>query len=175
MKKWLSVACMAGFLFAWAGTAWAQPEPIRQVEVFRKPGIDFRLFKFIGDEISVNIQPAATWSIDKSDPFLKARIQELSLKAAKQEGWVPISTVDADVKVAIRVYEWGRLQNSHDQNLMEFLTIEVNAYSVSSGAMIFRASGKYSRVDPLETTTDKVNEAYVSILAEILTALRTNG
>jgi len=174
MKKWGSTFLAAIVLMLCTGLVYAAPEPVRQVEMIRKPGIDFRQFKSVGNEISVSIQPTSSWAIDKTDPFLRQRIQDLTLKAAKNQGWVPIENVDADVKLAVKILEWGRLRNTQDQNLMEYVTLEFKAYSATAEGEILRGTGKYSRVDPVESGLEKVNEAYVSILEEFLAALHLN-
>ena len=173
MKKWCSALC-AAILLLGGGLASAQPEPVRQVEMVKKPGVDFHQLKSVGNEVSVSIQPTSDWAIDKSDPFLRQRIQELTLKAAKKQGWIPVDNVDADVKLSVKILEWGRLRNSGDQNLMEFVTLEFKAYSARAEGLILRGTGKYSRVDPTESGLEKVNEAYSSILEEFLSALHGN-
>ena len=174
MKKWCSMLCVAGLLLLGMRMAYAQPEPVRQVEMARKPGVDFRQFKSVGMDVSVSFRPTSDWAIDKSDPFLEQRIQDLTLKAAKNQGWVPIDNVDADVKLSVKVLEWGRLRNTNDQNLMEYVTLEFRAYSASAEGLILRGTGKYSRVDPVEPDLTKVNEAFVSIMEEFLAALHVN-
>ena len=174
MKKWCSVFCVAGLLFFGMGLASAQPEPVRQVEMIRKPGINFHQFKSVGTEVSVSLAPTSDWAIDKSDPFLQLRIQDLTLKAAKKQGWVPIDNVDADLKLAVKILEWGRLRNSKDPNLLEFVTVEFKAYSTTAEGLVFRGMGKYSRVDPDEPDLTRVNKAFVSIMEEFLAELHSN-
>ena len=58
---------------------------------------------------------------------------------------------------------------------MEFFALECRAYSVASGEMIMRATARYSRVDPVEGSMEKMHEAFVSVMEEILLALKTNG
>ena len=164
---------MAGLLFV-AGIAYAQPAPVHQVEMFRKPGIDFRQLKSVGMDVEVSLAPTADWAMDRSDPFLKQRIQELVLKAAKKQGWIAAENEFADVKLSVKILEWGRLRNSKDANLMEFATFEVKAHSSAAEGLVFRGAGKYSRVDPAEQDLSKVNEAFLSIMEELMAALHCN-
>ena len=172
MKKWCRSLLVAGLLFV-AGIAYAQPAPVHQVEMFRKPGIDFRQFKSVGMDVEVSLAPTADWAMDRSDPFLKQRIQELVLKAAKKQGWIAAENEFADVKLSVKILEWGRLRNSKDANLMEFAAFEVKAHSPAAG-MVFRGAGKYSRVDPVEQDLSKVNEAFLSMMEELMAALHRN-
>lgn len=171
MKKWCSAFCLVIFLLMGMGLAYAQPEPIYQVEMNRKPGIDFRRFKSVGNEISVSFHPNSDWAVEKSDPFLKQRIQAISLRVVKNKGWVAVENMDADLRLSVKILEWGRLRNTQDQNLMEYLKFELSGYSATDEGLVFRGTGQYSRVDPTEQNLGKVNEAYRSILEELLASL----
>ena len=173
MKKWCRSLLVAGLLLV-AGIAYAQPAPVHQVEMFRKPGIDFRQLKSVGMDVEVSLAPTADWAMERSDPFLKQRIQELVLKAAKKQGWIAAENEFADVKLSVKILEWGRLRNSKDANLMEFATFEVKAHSSAAEGLVFRGAGKYSRVDPAEQDLSKVNEAFLSIMEELMAALHCN-
>ncbi len=107
----------------------AATKPTRLLEVFRKPGVNFSQFKSIGDEIIVSIRPVGASFFDNSDPFLRQRIKEMTIQAAKRQGWAPTDNSSADVRLSVKITEWGRFRNNYDQNLMEFLAIEVKAYS----------------------------------------------
>ena len=173
MYRGLKIAMLAIFLLASAEmTASAQPEPTKLVEVFLKPGIDAKQFKTMGDNPSVSIDPTASWSIDSSDPFLKLRIREVLVNSMKRQGFVLVDSSDADLKLKVKVTQWGRLRSSQDLNLMEYLDLEAKVIAVVSGDLILKATGKYSRIDPLENTPDKLNEACGSIMDEILASLR---
>jgi hypothetical protein len=173
MRKRFWVLCVTGLLLLGMGIAYAQPEPVRLVEMTKKPGVDFRQFTSVGTDVSVSIRPTSEWAIDKTDPFLKQRVQDLTLKAAKNQGWVTTST-DADVKLSVKILEWGRMRATNDQNLMEYVTVEFKADSAASGGLIFLGTGRYSRVDPVEPDLNKVNDAFVSIMEEMLAAMRVN-
>lgn len=170
MKRWCSALCLATLLLFGAVTAYAEPEPVRLVEMVKKPGIDFRQFKSVGTEVSVSLQPANSWSIERSDPFLRQRIQTLALAAAKKQGWIPVDNADADLKLKLKIFEWGRLRNSQDQNLMEYVQFELRAESAQEG-LVMRGTAKYNRVDPTEPDLSKVHEAFGSLLEEIFAAL----
>lgn len=174
MRKWWGAFCLAAVLLAGTGLVCAQSEPVRQVEMIRKPGIDFRQYKSVGMDVSVSFQPSSSWAIEKGDPFLEQRIQELSLTAAKNQGWVPIDNVSADVKLSVKILEWGRLRNAQDPNLMEYATFELKVYSSTAEGPVFRGTGKYRRAAPPESGMEKVNDVYVSMMEELLAALRTN-
>ena len=175
MKKIWAGLLTALFLTMCASAAMAAPEPTKLVEVFRKPGVNYSGFKSIGNEVSISIRPVGDSFYDPSDPFLRQRLSEMTLLAAKNQGWVPIDNTSADVRVSVKLTEWGRFRNKQDQNLMEFFALECRAYSVSSGEMILRATARYSRVDPVEGSMEKMNAAFVSAMEEILLALKTNG
>ena len=170
MRKWCAVLCLTVLLSFGAVPAYAVPEPVRQVEVARKPGVDFRQFKSVGTEVSVSLQPANSWSIERSDPFLRQRIQTLALAAAKKQGWIPVDNADADLKLKLKIFEWGRLRNSNDQNLMEYVQFELRAESAQDG-LVMRGIAKYNRVDPTEPDLSKLHEAFGSLLEELLAAL----
>lgn len=174
MKKRTILLLAFMLAVAFTGTVMASPEPTRLVEVFRKPGVNFTQFKSVGEEVSISIRPAGASYFDNSDPFLRRRIAEMTLLAAKQQGWVAIDNPSADVRLSVRVTEWGRFRNNKDQNLMEFLAIEVKAYSREPNELVLQATGRYSRVDPEEESMDKMNSAFVSILAEILAKQKFN-
>jgi len=174
MKKPAILLFTTLLMLVFAGIALAAPEPTRLIEVFRKPGVNFRPFKSVGNEISVNIRPEGESFFDASDPFLRERIAEMTLNAAKQQGWVLTENSNADIRLAVKIAEWGRFRNKHDQNLMEFFTIEVNAHSRESDGLILRARGRYSRVDPVEESTNQMHIEFLSIMAEILRALQSN-
>ena len=174
MKKFWCALFVVGILLLGAVPVFAQPDPVYQVEMVRKPGIDFRQFKSVGSDVSISLDPNSDWAIDKKDSFLEQRIQTLSLKAAKKQGWIPTENTYADLKLSVKVLEWGRLRNSADQNLMEFVNFELKVYSSASEGPIFRASGRYSRVDPEENDLAKVADAYSSILEDMLAALHKN-
>ena len=142
------------------------------MEVFLKPGIDFRQFKSVGKDVSVSIQPAYFWSVEKSDSFLRQRIREIVGKSVKKQGFAIVEIADADLNLKVIITQWGRFQNSQFLNLMEYLNLEVRAYSGVTGDMLMRATGSYSRVDPLENSAEKLNEAFESIMDEILTSMR---
>ena len=145
------------------------------MEVFRKPGVSYSGFKSIGNEVSISISPVGDSFYDRSDPFLRQRLAALSLVAAKNQGWVAIENTGADVRISVKLTEWGRFRNKQDQNLMEFFALECRAYSVASGETILRATARYSRIDPVEGSMEKMNAAFVSVMEEILLALKTNG
>ena len=170
MKRWCSALCLATLLLFGAVPVYAQPEPVRMVEMVKKPGVDFRQFKSLGTEVSVSLQPANSWSIEQNDPFLRQRIQTLTLAAAKKQGWVPVDNVDADLKLKLKIFEWGRLRNSQDQNLMEYVQFELRAESAQEG-LVLRGTAKYNRVDPTESDLSKVHEAFGSLLEEFFAAL----
>ena len=175
MKKIWAGLLTALFLTMCASAAMAAPEPTKLVEVFRKPGVNYSGFKSIGNEVSISIRPVGDSFYDPSDPFLRQRLSEMTLLAAKNQGWVPIDNISADVRVSVKLTEWGRFRNKQDQNLMEFFALECRAYSVASGETILRATARYSRVDPVEGSMEKMNAAFVSVMEEILLALKTNG
>ncbi len=175
MKKIAAGLMTILLLVLCASAALAAPEPTKLVEVFRKPGVNYGGFKSIGNEVSVSIRPAGDSFYDRSDPFLRQRLAELSLTVAKNQGWVAIDNTSADVRISVKLTEWGRFRNKQDQNLMEFFALECRAYSVASGEMIMRATARYSRVDPVEGSMEKMHEAFVSVMEEILLALKTNG
>ena len=175
MKKISAGLVALLFLILCASTALAAPEPTRLVEVFRKPGVNYGGLKSIGNEVSVSIRPVGDSFFDPSDPFLRQRLAELALMAAKNQGWVAIDNPSADVRISVKLTEWGRFRNKQDQNLMEFFALEFRAYSVESGEMILRATARYSRVDPVEGSMEKMNEAFVSVMEEILAALKAKG
>ena len=172
MKKMWAGLLTALFLSVCVGTALAAPEPTKLVEVFRKPGVNYGGFKSIGNEVSISIRPVGDSFFDPSDPFLRQRLAEMSLLAAKNQGWVAIDNPSADVRISVKLSEWGRFRNKQDQNLMEFFALEARAYSVASGEMILRATARYSRVDPVEGSMAKMQEAFVSVLEEILAPLK---
>ena len=157
-----------------ASAALAAPEPNKLVEVFRKPGVSYSGFKSIGNEVSISIRPVGDSFYDPSDPFLRQRLSEMTLLAAKNQGWVPIDNISADVRVSVKLTEWGRFRNKQDQNLMEFFALEVRAHSSASGEMVLRATARYNRVDPVEGSMEKMNAAFVAVMEEILLALKTN-
>ena len=170
MKRWCSALCLAALLLFGAVPVQAQPEPVRLVEMVKKPGVDFRQFKSVGTEVSVSLQPANSWSIERGDPFLRQRIQTLALTAAKKQGWIPVDNADADLKLKLKIFEWGRLRNSNDQNLMEYVQFELRVESAQEG-LVMRGTAKYNRVDPTEPDLSKVHEAFGSLLEEFLAAL----
>ncbi len=170
MKRWCNILCLAVLLSFGAVTVHAEPEPVRLVEMVKKPGVDFRQFKSVGTDVSVSLQPANSWSIERSDPFLRQRIQNLVLAAAKKQGWIPVDNADADLKLKLKIFEWGRLRDSHDQNLMEYVRFELRAESAQEG-LVMRGTAKYNRVDPMEPDLSKVHEAFGSLLEEFLAAL----
>ncbi len=172
MKKMWAGILTALFLTVCTGTALAAPEPTRLVEVFRKPGINYGGFKSIGNEVSISIRPVGDSFYDPSDPFLRQRLGEMSLVAAKNQGWVAIDNPSADVRISVKLTEWGRFRNKQDQNLMEFFALEFRAYSVASAEMILRATARYNRVDPVEGSMEKMNGAFVSVMEEILASLK---
>lgn len=176
MKKWWGALCLAAVMLVGTGLAQAQAqaEPVRRVEIVRKPGIDFRQFKSVGTDVAVSFQPSSSWAIDKGDPYLEQRIQELSLKAAKNQGWVPIDNVSADVKLSVKILEWGRLRNSQGDNLIEYVSFELKVYANAPEGPVFRGTGKYSQVAPTEPNLELAGNAYESMLEELLAALRTN-
>ena len=172
MKMFLKVFILAAVLLTVPGMVCAQPEPTREVDIFLKPGVDVGQFKTVGKEPSVSISPTYSWSVEKSDPFLRQRIREILENSLKKQGFVLVDPVEADLKVKVTISQWGRFRNTSDINLMEYLDLEFRAYAVASGDLILRATGKYSRVDPIEDSTVKLGEAYASILDEILASLR---
>ena len=173
MNRVLKTLVLAILMLSCAGmTAWAEPEPSRLVEVFLKPGVDFKQFKTMAASPSVSFKPDVSWSIDKDDPFYKLRIQSILEKSIKRQGFILADAVDADLKLKLSVRRWGRLRSTHDLNLMEYLDVEAKVYAVASGDMLMRATGKYERVDPLENTPDKMNAAFESRMDEILGSLR---
>lgn len=176
MKKIWSALFVVGFLLMSMGMVYAQPEPVRLVEMVRKPGINFRQYKSIGSEISVSVKPNSDWAIDKRDTFLEQRVQGLTMKAARNQGWLPADNEFGDVRISVKILEWGRLRNTEDQNLMEFVTFELKAYSNTSEGpvLVFRGNGKYRRVDPVETGLEKVADVYGSMMEELMAALHTN-
>jgi hypothetical protein len=174
MKKWWRAFCLTAILLMGTGLAYAQPEPVRHVEVIRKPGVDFRQFKSVGTDVAVSLAPTSSWAIDKRDSFLEQRIQELSLTAAKKQGWVPIDNVSADVKLSLKILEWGRLRTTQNENLAEFVTFELKVYAASAEGPVFRGTGQYSRMAPPEPGLEKMSEAYVSMLEELFAALHKN-
>ena len=174
MKKIAAGLMTILLLVLCASAALAAPEPNKLVEVFRKPGVSYSGFKSIGNEVSISISPVGDSFYDRSDPFLRQRLAALSLVAAKNQGWVAIDNTGADVRISVKLTEWGRFRNKQDQNLMEFFALEVRAYSSASGEMILRATARYSRADPVEESMEKMNAAYVAIMEEILLALKTN-
>ncbi len=174
MKKLAILLFSILLLFGSTKTIVAAPTPVRQVEVFRKPGVNFSQFKSVGDEMIVSIRPVGASFFDNSDPFLRQRIKKMTIQAAKRQGWAPTDNSSADVRLSVKITEWGRFRNNYDQNLMEFLAIEVKAYSRESGEMVLRAAGRYSRVDPVEESMNAMDAEFVSLMAEILTALKTN-
>lgn len=175
MKKLWCALLTAAILLLGAGLAYAQPEPERRVEFVKKPGVSYSQFKSLGSDISVSFSPASEWAIDGSDKFLKQRIQMLTLKAAKNQGWVTAENTVADTRLSIKIMEWGRLRNSADPNLMEVLNFEVKVYAGDAESpLVFRGEGRYRRVDPVENDLSKVAEAYGSLLEELLAALRNN-
>ena len=97
MKKWCNVLCLALLLSFGAAPAFAEPEPVRLVEMVKKPGVDFRQFKSVGTEVSVSLQPASSGSIERSDPFLRQRIQTLALAAAKTQGCITVDNAYAAI------------------------------------------------------------------------------
>ena len=173
MEKLFRV-CILAVLFACCPemSAMGQPEPTKLVEVFLKPGVDFKQFKSMGEKPSVSIKPAVSWSVDTADPFLESRIQETLQKSMKSQGFVLVDAVDADLRLNVKVTQWGRLKSNQDLNLMEYLDFEAKVYAVASGEMILRATGKYSRIDPLEHTQDMMKESFESMMNEILSSLR---
>lgn len=173
MDKLLKVCILAVLFVCCPGmSAMGQPEPAKLVEVFLKPGVDFKQFKSMGEKPSVSIKPAVSWSIDSTDPFLASRIQEILQKSMKNQGFVLVDTVDADLRLNVKVTQWGRLRSNQDLNLMEYLDFEAKVFAAASGEMILRATGKYSRIDPLEHTQDMMNESFESMMNEILSSLR---
>lgn len=174
MKKIITGIMLLLLLSVSAGTAWAAPLPNRTVELYRKPGVNFTQLKSLGEEISVSVRPAGEAYFDSSDPFLRQRVRVLSLEAAKKQGWVAIDNSSADVAVKIRITEWGRFRNRHDQNLLEFFALEVRAMSRTDGELILRANARYSRVDPMEESMEKLHEALQSVMQEIFAALKAN-
>jgi hypothetical protein len=174
MKKIWAGLLTALYLTVCASAAMAAPEPTKLVEVFRKPDVNYSGFKSFGNEVSISIRPVGDSFYDPSDPFLRQRLAEMTLLAAKSQGWVPMDNISADVRVSVKLTEWGRFRNKQDQNLMEFFALEVRAYSSASGEMILRATARYSRVDPVEGSMEKMNAAYTAAMEEILLALKTN-
>ncbi len=172
MKIFLKVFLLAALLLTFPGMASAQPEPTIETDVFLKPGVDVSQFKTVGKDPSVSINPTYSWSVEKADPFLKQRIREILESSIKKQGFVFVDPVDADLRIKLMISQWGRFRNTNDINLMEYLDFEVRAYAVASGELILRATGKYSRVDPLEDSTVKINEACASLLEKILSSLR---
>ena len=174
MKKIWAGLLTALFLMVCTSAAMAAPEPTKLVEVFHKPGVNYSGFKSIGNEVSISIRPVGDSFYDPSDPFLRQRLSEMTLLAAKNQGWVPIDNTSADVRVSVKLTEWGRFRNKQDQNLMEFFALEVRAHSSASGEMVLRATARYNRVDPVEGSMEKMNAAFVAVMEEILLALKTN-
>ena len=175
MKKTRLLMFVVLFLVLSAGSVLASPEPVQLVETFRKPGVNYSQYKSVGEDVSISIQPKGASYYDNSDPFLRQRLKSLAIQAAKKQGWVPLENHYADVRLAIKVTEWGRFRNSHDQNLMEFIAIEVKAYSIETSELVLRGTGRYSRVDPDDESMEKAGEAFVEIMSSIMDALKTNG
>lgn len=175
MKKIVAGLMTILLLMLCASAVLAAPEPTKLVEVFRKPGVNYGGFKSIGSEVPISIRPVGDSFYDRSDPFLRQRLAELSLAAAKNQGWVASDNSSADVRISVKLTEWGRFNNKQDQNLMEFFALECRAYSVASGELILRATARYSRVDPVEGSVEKMNAAFLATMEEILLALKTNG
>ena len=175
MKKvWLLVCAVLLYVLV-SGNVLAAPEPVQLVETFRKPGVNYSQYKSVGEDVSISIQPKGASYYDNSDPFLRQRLKSLTIQAAKKQGWVPMENHHADVRLAIKVTEWGRFRNSHDQNLMEFIAVEAKAYSIETGELVMRSTGRYSRVDPDDESMEKAHEAFVDIMSSIMEALKTNG
>lgn len=174
MKKIWAGLLTALFLMVCTSAAMAAPEPTKLVEVFRKPGVNYNGFKSIGNEVSISIRPVGDSFYDPSDPFLRQRLKEMTLLAAKNQGWVPIDNTSADVRVSVKLTEWGRFRNKQDQSLMEFFALEVRAHSSATGEMVLRATARYNLVDPVEGSMEKMNAAFVAAMEEILLALKTN-
>lgn len=172
MKEFLKVFLLAALLLTFSGIVSAQLAPTRETDVYLKPGVDVSQFRTVGKESPVSINPAYSWSVEKADPFLKQRIREILESSMKKQGFILVDPVDADLKIKVTISQWGRFRNTSDINLMEYLDLEVRAYAVASGELILRATGKYSRVDPLEDSTVRINEACASLLDEILSSLR---
>ena len=138
MKKIWAGLLTALFFMVCASAAMAAPEPTKLVEVFRKPGVNYSGFKSIGNEVSISIRPVGDSFYDPSDPFLRQRLSEMTLLAAKNQGWVPIDNTSANVRVSVKLTEWGRFRNKQDQSLMEFFALEVRAHSSATGEMVLR-------------------------------------
>ena len=175
MKKIGTGLLTALFLMVCTSAAMAAPEPTKLVEVFHKPGVNYSGFKSIGNEVSISIRPVGDSFYDPSDPFLRQRLSEMTLLAAKNQGWVAIENSSADVRVSVKLTEWGRFRNKQDQNLMEFFALEVRAHSSASGEMVLRATARYSRVDPVEGSMEKMNAAFVAVMEEILASLKAKS
>lgn len=173
MKKYLILLALATLLVnAAEALVLAAPEPTKIVEVFLRPGIDLSQYKTMGTDPAVSIKPMMSWSVDSGDPFFRMRIKEGLENSMKRQGFLLAGPTDADLKLKVTIRQWGRLRNSQDLNLMEFVELEAKVYAAGSGELILRATGKYSRVDPLENTPDKMNEALGSLMDEILSSLR---
>ena len=172
MKKLLLGILFAAFILGCPGVVAAQPEPTRQVELYLKPGVDFRQFRSIAKDLSLSIQPATFWSVENADPFLRQRIREIAGRSIKKQGFDVVDATVADLTVKIIITQWGRFQNSKDLNLLEYLDMEVRAYSGVTGDLLMKTTGSYSRVDPLENSADKINEAFESIMDEALASMR---
>lgn len=174
MKKYWIAGAVAAILVLSLGIACAQPEPDLRTEISRKPGVDFRQFKSVGNEIAIVLRPTADWAIDKSEPFLQSRIRDLTFKSARMNGWVPVNNEDADLKLTVKIWEWGRIKDSKDPNLMEFLHFELSAVSPRHEGLVFRAKGKYSRIDPVQGDLARIPEVFRSLMDDFLYALRYN-
>lgn len=173
MKRTWLLLLVIFVLWAGTGSAWAAEDPVRSVEVFRKPGFDFRPLKLMAPSIGIDFKPISTWSVEKGDPYLKDRIRDMVKASLKSKGFAfAVDELQADASVKVRVFEWGRFRNTDNQNLIEYVDMEVRMYEVSSGELILRGTARYRlRNNQQDPTMSSLNEAAASMLDEIFYSL----
>jgi hypothetical protein len=155
-------------------SAWALDEPARSVEVFRKPGFDFRVLKTFGEGIDIQFAPVKSWSVEKSDPFLKDRIRDMVRQSLKRQGYffVPEGTV-SDATVKVKIFEWGRFRNTDNQNLIEYIDMDVRVFDEAEGTMVLRGTARYRLLNSTDRSMNGLHAMAVSMFDEIFGALTT--
>ena len=155
-------------------TAWASEEPVRSVEVFRKPGFDFRSLKTFGDNVSIQFAPVKAWSVEKSDPFLMERIRDMVKASLKGQGYfIAAEGTAPDATVKVKISEWGRFRNTDNQSLIEYVEMDVRVYDELNGAVVLRGTAHYRQYNPKDQSMAGLNAVAASMLDEIFSALTT--
>jgi len=177
LKKTMLLTLALVFLISAALPGLAGAEASRMVEIFFKPGMDSKQVGKLLAVPRVSFSPDASWAIDKADPFLKDRIRSMVVEAFKKQLFVPAAPeTPADVRISVKVTQWGRFKNQSDQVLVQYIDMKLQLEATlpeKGSTVVFWATAKYRLENSQDTSMTLLNEAGQDLFDEI--ALRFVG